>query len=701
MRSALEWAQVRALARTGSRSARSRGGWGSIGGRSRGWSRRDEPPRYSRAPAGSMLDPLEPVLRRLLEEWPEIKAPRVTEILRDDYGYAGSVDLVRRAPARLRPSQVRPAQRTGYRPGQVLQLDWAEMPTRPRIAGRERRVYALVATLPYSGAQTAFFSFEMTIESFLEGHVRIFDWLGGVPRECVYDNLRSVVARRERDDVTWNRRFLHLRGHYALPRAPPARRRRRARRARSRAASATSRAASGRPGASRLLGRARRAVRRLARPGLQPAASTRPAASRSTSGSPHEREALRPLPPTRFDFVGRAPDPGAARRLPAATAAASTGRRERLVHSASSCASTATRSGSRHRGREVARYPRSYDAGRLVAAAAACAPSRPLAAPPRVLVVADGRAARAGRLRRALRMSTPTAGERLPYLLASAEGAADPRAAPATAERRPRARAGPTSSSWRRSRGRGLRPRRLRRPHTASAHAGFPAPKTLEDFDCAAQPGAERPLDPAPRPARLDRGARQRLLPRPARHRQDPPRDRARRSRPASRPPHRFRHRPGMGRPPRASAAPQPARRRAAPARALPPAGRRRDRLPPARAPGRQPALRARLPPLRTRLDHRHLQPRLRAVGRDPRRRHGRRRPHRPARPPRHHDHAQRQELPPARTRRRSLRQAAPAGPTNRTLMTGGAESRRLRRLAPTSMAHFSIPESGSDFGSC
>ena len=43
-----------------------------------------------------MLDPLEPVLRRLIEEWPEIKAPRVTEILRDDYGYAGSVDLVKR-----------------------------------------------------------------------------------------------------------------------------------------------------------------------------------------------------------------------------------------------------------------------------------------------------------------------------------------------------------------------------------------------------------------------------------------------------------------------------------------------------------------------------------------------------------------------------------------------------------------------------
>src|SRR4051794_9319494 len=124
----MDWAQVRALAADGvsQREIARRLGIG------RNTVRRmvgaSEPPRYSRAPAGSMLDPLEPVLRRLLAEWPEIRAPRVTEILREDHGYAGSVDLVKKRLARLRPSQVRPAQKTGYRPGQVLQLDWAEMP---------------------------------------------------------------------------------------------------------------------------------------------------------------------------------------------------------------------------------------------------------------------------------------------------------------------------------------------------------------------------------------------------------------------------------------------------------------------------------------------------------------------------------------------------------------------------------------------
>lgn len=55
----------------------------------------DQVPRYRRAPAGSMLDPLEPVMRSVLREQPGIGAPGMTEVLRT-HGYRGSVDLVRR-----------------------------------------------------------------------------------------------------------------------------------------------------------------------------------------------------------------------------------------------------------------------------------------------------------------------------------------------------------------------------------------------------------------------------------------------------------------------------------------------------------------------------------------------------------------------------------------------------------------------------
>ena len=220
MRDVSEWAEVRALAVDGvsQREIASR-----LGMNRRTVKRLVEaaqPPRYQREATGSMLDPLMPVIREVLREVEDIKAPRLTELLREDYGYTGSVDLVRKRLAVLRPRVERPAQKTGYRPGQVMQVDWAEMPTRPKIRGRERRVYALICTLPYSGASTAHFSFDMTIESFLDGHVRTFEWLGGVPRECVYDNLKTAVAKRERVDgsdvVRWNPRFSQLRGHYAF-----------------------------------------------------------------------------------------------------------------------------------------------------------------------------------------------------------------------------------------------------------------------------------------------------------------------------------------------------------------------------------------------------------------------------------------------------------------------------------------------------
>ena len=38
----------------------------------------EAPPRYERAPSGSKLDPLEPVLRELAQQWPELKAARAT-----------------------------------------------------------------------------------------------------------------------------------------------------------------------------------------------------------------------------------------------------------------------------------------------------------------------------------------------------------------------------------------------------------------------------------------------------------------------------------------------------------------------------------------------------------------------------------------------------------------------------------------------
>jgi transposase len=380
VRSALEWAQVRALTADGISQREIAERLGINRRTVARLARSEEPPRYRRALTSSKLDPFEPVLRRLLAEWPQIKAPRATELLRGEYGYEGSVDLVKRRLRELRPPPVRPAQRTGYRPGQVLQLDWAEMPNRPTVAGRERRVYALVASLPYSGAQTAFFSLDLTLESFLEGHVRALEWLGGVPRECVYDNLRSVVARREGDEVIWNRRFLHLRGHYGFHAHPCT------------------------PATPREKGSVEAAVRYL-KSGFWPArrfadlreleeryvdwrdrvCNRRLHATRRVRVDERlaeERRALRPLPPARFDWSGqrssRVPIDGYLRhgrcfyRAP-----------ERLVHERVELRFDRDQVWILHRGVEVARYPRSYEQG--VWLPPPIMRTEPPVAPPRVL----------------------------------------------------------------------------------------------------------------------------------------------------------------------------------------------------------------------------------------------------------------------------------------------------------------------------
>jgi len=360
VRSALEWAQVRALVMDGDSEREIARRLGMNRQTVARLARSAEPPRYRRAPTGSQLDSFDPVLRRPLAEWAAIKAPRVTEILRADYGYTGSVRLVQARLQRLRSSSVRLAQRTGYRPGQVLQLDWAEMPTRPMLTGRERRVCALVASLPYSGAQTAFFSLDLTIESFLEGHARTFEWLGGMPRECVYDNLRSVVARRAGEEIVWNRRFLHLRGYYSFH-----------------ATACT-------PATPREEGSVEVAVRYL-KSGFWPARRFRSLAEldgeyvewrdrvcnrrlhaarrvRVDERLAEERAALLPLPPVRFGWPGhrtsRVPLDGYLRhggcfyRAP-----------EQLVHERVELRFDRDQVWICHRGAEVARYQRSYEQG--------------------------------------------------------------------------------------------------------------------------------------------------------------------------------------------------------------------------------------------------------------------------------------------------------------------------------------------------
>jgi transposase len=85
------------------------------------------------------------------------------------------------------------------------------------VAGVATRLFLFVCRLSASGKVFARVYANMAQEVFLDGHVRAFEFFGGVPGRCRYDNLKDAVVdvlrgrdRREHD------RFVGLRSYYGF-----------------------------------------------------------------------------------------------------------------------------------------------------------------------------------------------------------------------------------------------------------------------------------------------------------------------------------------------------------------------------------------------------------------------------------------------------------------------------------------------------
>ncbi|MGH2578771.1 MAG: IS21 family transposase, partial [Actinomycetota bacterium] len=157
---------------------------------------RSEPPRYVRAPKGSMLDPYRQDIAAMLDEYAKVPATVILQHLQRR-GFSGRITIVKEAVAEMRPqfllAQAR--QRTTYLPGEIGHADWWE----PRIKipvgkGATRWAYGFVATLPHSAAHAAVFSHSKTLADVRPALVGCFRRLGGMPEAVVVDNDPSIVA---------------------------------------------------------------------------------------------------------------------------------------------------------------------------------------------------------------------------------------------------------------------------------------------------------------------------------------------------------------------------------------------------------------------------------------------------------------------------------------------------------------------------
>jgi len=160
----------------------------------------------------SKVDPFRAFIVEQLEKHPRLRATRLHEMVRLR-GYTGSVTQLRRFVKAVRPRRREAFLRLETLPGEQGQVDWASFDT-IRIGRALRKLSCFVMVLSFSRAIFARFALDQTSESFILGHRLAFEKFQGVPRNLLYDNLKSVVLEREGQLVRYHPRILELAGHY-------------------------------------------------------------------------------------------------------------------------------------------------------------------------------------------------------------------------------------------------------------------------------------------------------------------------------------------------------------------------------------------------------------------------------------------------------------------------------------------------------
>ena len=100
-------------------------------------------------------------------------------------------------------------------PGLQGQMDWADFQVADRN-GNSFAVYLFVLILGFSRAMFAMFVDRCTLQAFMDAHIHAFHYLGGIPMEMLYDNMKHVVISRKGGQTIFNVEFSHFAQHYGF-----------------------------------------------------------------------------------------------------------------------------------------------------------------------------------------------------------------------------------------------------------------------------------------------------------------------------------------------------------------------------------------------------------------------------------------------------------------------------------------------------
>lgn len=167
----------------------------------------------------SKADEYIPFIKETLEKYPKLTATRLHEMVKRR-GYSGGIDHFRDIVVSLRPKPKGEAYlRLSTLPGEQGQCDWAHF-GKLKVGNAERRLLAFVMVLSWSRRIFLRFYFGDSTANFLWGHVEAFEHFQVVPREVLYDNLKSAVLERAGDAIHFNPDLLALAAHYRFAPKP-------------------------------------------------------------------------------------------------------------------------------------------------------------------------------------------------------------------------------------------------------------------------------------------------------------------------------------------------------------------------------------------------------------------------------------------------------------------------------------------------
>ena len=156
----------------------------------------DTPPRYSRVPVGSKLDPFRDWVCEQLRAEPRIPAQRLREMA-GELGYAGGKTIFDNYVREVRPRFLprRTFQRTVYRPGELVQCDLWEPRELIRVGhGQTRRGWVVTAEACWSRAIAGALIFSKEAPDILWALARNLQRLGALPQKLVWDRESAIAG---------------------------------------------------------------------------------------------------------------------------------------------------------------------------------------------------------------------------------------------------------------------------------------------------------------------------------------------------------------------------------------------------------------------------------------------------------------------------------------------------------------------------